>query len=80
MKTMKQTKGNIVKHIFSKLKGNLKRRNKIKSKQKRCFFYSNEKNIPKEECDCLVYSNFKPTSKTNKNTKVNKRNILLQET
>jgi len=38
METMKQTKGNIVKHIFSKLKRNLKRRNKIKSKQKRFFF------------------------------------------
>jgi hypothetical protein len=44
METMKQTKGNIVKHIFSRKKNKKekKKRNKIKSKQKIFFFYSSE--------------------------------------
>jgi len=47
METMKQTKGNIVKHIFSKFKKKLKRRNKIKCKQKIFSFYSNKTYLKK---------------------------------
>jgi len=42
----------------------------MKYKANNFIFYNIEKKILKEECDCLVSSNF---------TKVNKRNILLQE-
>ncbi len=39
-----------------------------------------KKNIPKRECGLSYFFKFETYMYTNKNTKVNKRKILLQET